>query len=43
MAAIAIGFFGLLATIFGGPVIKVIGAVVVMAAGIALLLRALRR
>lgn len=43
MAVIATGFFGLFATIFGTAAIKAIGAVLVMAAGVVLLLRALRR
>ena len=42
MLAISTGLFGLFATLFGGPVIKIIGAVLVILIGIFFLLRAVR-
>ena len=43
MLAISTGLFGLFATLFGGPVIKIIGAVLVILVGIFFLLRAVRQ
>jgi hypothetical protein len=42
MLAISIGLFGLFATLFGASILKIIGALLVMAVGIVLLFRAVR-
>jgi hypothetical protein len=41
IVAISIGLFGLFATLFGNPVIKIIGAVLVILVGVFFLLRAI--
>ena len=43
MTAVSTGIFGLLATLFGSPAIKIIGAVLVILVGIFFLLRAFRQ
>jgi hypothetical protein len=43
MLAIATGLFGLFATLFGTPALKIIGALVVLSAGVFLLVRSLRK
>jgi hypothetical protein len=43
MIAVSTGIFGLLATLFGTPAIKIIGAVLVILVGIFFLLRAFRQ
>jgi len=43
MLSIATGTFGLFATLFGHPLLKIIGAALVMLVGILLLLRSLRK
>ena len=43
MLAIATGVFALFATFFGAPVLKILGAVLMMGVGVLLLLRALRK
>jgi hypothetical protein len=43
MTAISAGIFGLLATLFGTPVIKIIGAVLIILVGLFFLLRAFRK
>ena len=43
MAGVSVGLFGLFATLFGAPLLKTIGALLVMAAGALLLLRSFRR
>jgi hypothetical protein len=43
MLAISTGVFAFFAALFGGPVLKVFGAVLIMGVGVLLLLRALRK
>jgi hypothetical protein len=43
MISISIGAFGLFATLFGSPLLKIVGAVLVMLVGVLLLIRSMRR